>query len=1025
MARTKIIRLFAIFTLLALSLNFSFSQAVSNAGATGASINSKSTPTATAAPTGKTVPTSPAKEASQPKSNLGAQAITEAAAVNSATTWNPNKYVGVLYFIGVARSWLLYGPGSPNYVPGKWTYPHDGSNPNDPLAPGLGQEMWAGIPAGGQYQHDLPPAIERSMAQLNQTGVDFIIIDHTNSEIDIHGFNQHTIPFIQYLNSNYYATNRRFPKPVFLTKLGQPDRPQDDVQQLYNQYYSPSNSAGVNPNMFFKYGTKPLLLMWQANGCQASITGANGTLPISSYFECRHMTANKHGVQSEGWSFHDPYPQSIYYTELPEAMAVSAGQGNDPGFMSITPERFPALPQFWARGRNWDYRTNSNEGAQGQNFTDQWSLVHQYNPTFVVLGTWNLWTATRYFGCVDPPGWTTDTVGLIPGCNQTNDTIYVDSYSPKHSDMVEPIEGVYGDFYYQRMAQEIKQYKRNNPGFIMYNTNDGNWYIRDGGPNPSQKYAANNYTHVFTWPGSCCGSNYKPVTGDFNGDDRTDLALIDGSGTWYLAYYQSSSDSYANTRNVPWANTGGSDFVPFTGDFDGNGVTDLALYKKSTGRWIFQGIVGTDYARMPDFVWGNANYQPFAGDFNSDGKTDIGLIDPAGTWYFAFSNGNWTFANTRNFTWVGGVNSVYQPFAGDFDCDQKTDIGVRNTSNGTNHLANFNGVSLYGNADNYPWRAGSNYTLFVDIESCPATAATGYGLTATYYDNKDLTRQALVRNDGPVAFDWGGGAPDVSMGGDDFSVRWTGRIRSDATGNHTFHTVSDDGVRLWVNGQLIIDNWTDHPPTGNQGTIYLVAGTQYEIELEYYEAGGGALISLQWQTPGSPSVVNVPAKSLFPHPAITTNGLRATYYDGLNFTSPSSIVRNSEQISYDWGTNSPEPAKGSPDSSIGPDTFSVRWTGRIRADVTGNHTFHTVSDDGVRLWVNGQQIINNWTDHPPTDNYGATYLEAGKLYDIKLEYYENGVGAMIRLGWQPPGYVSNPGVPDTITRSNLYPGYRP
>jgi hypothetical protein len=71
--------------------------------------------------------------------------------------------------------------------------------------------------------------------------------------------------------------------------------------------------------------------------------------------------------------------------------------------------------------------------------------------------------------------------------------------------------------------------------------------------------------------------------------------------------------------------------------------------------------------------------------------------------------------------------------------------------------------------------------------------------------------------------------------------------------------------------------------------------------------------------------------------------------------------------------------------------------------VSGTHTFYTVSDDGVRLWINGALVINNWTDHPPTENSGTLYLDAGQTVDIKMEFYENAGGAQAKLLWSAPG----------------------
>ncbi len=90
-------------------------------------------------------------------------------------------------------------------------------------------------------------------------------------------------------------------------------------------------------------------------------------------------------------------------------------------------------------------------------------------------------------------------------------------------------------------------------------------------------------------------------------------------------------------------------------------------------------------------------------------------------------------------------------------------------------------------------------------------------------------------------------------------------------------------------------------------------------------------------------------------------------------------------------------------SSIDPDTFSVHWTGKVKALGTGEYTFFTLSDDGVRLYIDGKLVIDNWQDHPATEDSGKISLEAGKSYDLKLEFYENQGVAQIELSWKPPG----------------------
>jgi len=143
------------------------------------------------------------------------------------------------------------------------------------------------------------------------------------------------------------------------------------------------------------------------------------------------------------------------------------------------------------------------------------------------------------------------------------------------------------------------------------------------------------------------------------------------------------------------------------------------------------------------------------------------------------------------------------------------------------------------------------------------STGTGTGLSGTYFDNIDFTGTALNRIDAMVNFAWASGAPTAAMGVDTFSVRWTGQVLPQFSEAHTFFTVSDDGVRLWVNGQLIVNNWTDHASVENFGTINLTGGQRYDIRMEFYERGGQATAKLLWSSPSTAKTL-IPTGRLFP-----------------------------------------------------------------------------------------------------------------------------------------------------------------
>jgi hypothetical protein len=149
--------------------------------------------------------------------------------------------------------------------------------------------------------------------------------------------------------------------------------------------------------------------------------------------------------------------------------------------------------------------------------------------------------------------------------------------------------------------------------------------------------------------------------------------------------------------------------------------------------------------------------------------------------------------------------------------------------------------------------------------SGPAPPAGGTGLRAEYFRGTDFSGTPIVRIDPGIRFNWGVEKfpPTGSTGS--YSVRWSGRVVSPVTGPVTFSTDTDDGVRLWVEGRLLVNNWTQHSSTRDWGTVELVAGREVDLVMEFYEIIGGANATLSWSFPGRPEEV-VPASQLFPRP---------------------------------------------------------------------------------------------------------------------------------------------------------------
>ena len=146
--------------------------------------------------------------------------------------------------------------------------------------------------------------------------------------------------------------------------------------------------------------------------------------------------------------------------------------------------------------------------------------------------------------------------------------------------------------------------------------------------------------------------------------------------------------------------------------------------------------------------------------------------------------------------------------------------------------------------------------------SAPTRATSGAGLLGRYFSGVTLAGTPLLTRTEAVDFNWGNAVPGPGLPADNFSVRWTGTLTIPSSGTYRFRTNSDDGVRLWVNGTQLINNWTDHAPTLNTSNGVSLASGRRTVTLEYYERGGGAVMQLQWMRPGTTTYVPIPVTSL-------------------------------------------------------------------------------------------------------------------------------------------------------------------
>jgi hypothetical protein len=211
--------------------------------------------------------------------------------------------------------------------------------------------------------------------------------------------------------------------------------------------------------------------------------------------------------------------------------------------------------------------------------------------------------------------------------------------------------------------------------------------------------------------------------------------------------------------------------------------------------------------------------------------------------------------------------------------------------------------------------------------TCPTTLPTN-SFTGCYYSDINLTTLKLVRNDSSINFDWGGGSPDPSLPSTNFSVLWQGNFTFNA-GTYQFNTYTDDGVRLYVDNQLVVDEWKDQV-AGYQASVPMTAGL-HTIMVQYYQHLNGSRASVNWTQTSSAAPVTPPVP-----PADTT---------------PPSVPQN----------------------------LSAQATSQTAINIQWNASSDNVGVTGYKLYRNGSYVTTTSTN-PYTD----TNLSASTTYSYAV-----------------------------------------
>jgi uncharacterized repeat protein (TIGR01451 family) len=317
-------------------------------------------------------------------------------------------------------------------------------------------------------------------------------------------------------------------------------------------------------------------------------------------------------------------------------------------------------------------------------------------------------------------------------------------------------------------------------------------------------------------------------------------------------------------------------------------------------------------------------------------------------------------------------------------------------------------------------------------QSNNATARVTYslpadsGLIGHYYSNKfiqgtpNFTRTDGVLNTLDASLNWPIlGNPGGGLSNDDFSVQWTGQIKSTCTGPIALKTNSDDGIRVFFNNQLIIDKWFDRaqPVTLDSATVNMTAGAWNNIRVDYFEHGGGSVAQLFWNSACQTGSIDQIVPQQYLRQTFTGSinmGLTGEYFNNTTVSGSPVLTRTDLGVNFSYDLGSPAP-------EVNNDNFSVKWTGRITSDYAQTYQFCTISDDGTRLWVDGVNVIDQFTPHGFTQYCGNVALTAGQ-HDIRLDYFDSYIDAAVQLKWSSPSQTG--GVLQFIPLDHLSPtGY--
>ncbi len=240
-----------------------------------------------------------------------------------------------------------------------------------------------------------------------------------------------------------------------------------------------------------------------------------------------------------------------------------------------------------------------------------------------------------------------------------------------------------------------------------------------------------------------------------------------------------------------------------------------------------------------------------------------------------------------------------------------------------------------------------------------------------YWGNRYLSgNPKYTRYSSRVDFNWGKTGPGGGIGGTNYAVRFN-RTRYFDPGLYRFHVRVDDGVRVWVDNVLIIDEWHDTAPKEYTADKQLSAGN-HTLQIDYYQNQGGALVKF-W-------IDRLDARAAW----------KGEFFNNTDLSGDPAVVRHYNAIDFDWG-------KGVPVAGITADYFSAQFTGDFYF-LGGQYRFTATADDGMRIWLDDNLILDRW--HVTSARTYTVDVDVSEGdHHLKVRYFEEKGAAVCKLRW--------------------------